>query len=148
MNPPTPAAGYTEEGSKKIAEDEAARLQSMMEAFNSGFYNNAPTVDPFSGQQVSAQDQAAFTQPQPEIFPTSNNIANTLNVGSSDPLTNILGSQVGNLSYSEMNALRNKLEESYSSTGSQERGVVFSSASFLILTIAPGCFNINGLYPC
>jgi hypothetical protein len=28
-----------------------------------------PTVDPFSGQQVSAQDQAAFTQPQPEIFP-------------------------------------------------------------------------------
>jgi hypothetical protein len=67
-----------------------------------------PTVDPFSGQQVSAQDQAAFTQPQPEIFPTSNNIANTLNVGSSDPLTNILGSQVGNLSYSEMNALRNR----------------------------------------
>jgi hypothetical protein len=67
-----------------------------------------PTVDPFSGQQVSAQEQAAFTQPQPEIFPTSNNIANTLNVGSSDPLTNILGSQVGNLSYSEMNALRNR----------------------------------------
>jgi len=28
-----------------------------------------PTVDPFSGQQVSAQDQAAFTQPQAEIFP-------------------------------------------------------------------------------
>ena len=28
-----------------------------------------PTVDPFSGQQVSTQDQAAFTQPQPEIFP-------------------------------------------------------------------------------
>ena len=27
-----------------------------------------PTVDPFSGQQVSAQDQAAFTQPQ-NIFP-------------------------------------------------------------------------------
>jgi hypothetical protein len=67
-----------------------------------------PTVDPFSGQQVSAQEQTAFTQPQPEIFPTSNNIANTLNVGSSDPLTNILGSQVGNLSYSEMNALRNR----------------------------------------
>ena len=28
-----------------------------------------PTIDPFSGQQVSAQDQAAFTQPQAEIFP-------------------------------------------------------------------------------
>jgi hypothetical protein len=70
--------------------------------------DEVPTVDPFSGQQVSAQEQAAFTQPQPEIFPTSNNIANTLNVGSSDPLTNILGSQVGNLSYSEMNALRNR----------------------------------------
>jgi len=69
--------------------------------------NQIPTVDPFSGQPVSAQDQMAFTQPQPEIFPTSNNIVNTLNVGSSDPLTNILGSQVGNLSYSEMNALRN-----------------------------------------
>jgi hypothetical protein len=27
-----------------------------------------PTVDPFSGKQISAQDQAAFTQPQPEIF--------------------------------------------------------------------------------
>jgi hypothetical protein len=108
MNPPTPAAGYTEEGLRKIAEDEAARLQSMMEALNSGFYNNTPTVDPFSGQQVSAQEQEAFTQPQAEIFPTSNNIANTLNVGSADPLTNILGSQIGNLSYSEMNALRNR----------------------------------------
>jgi hypothetical protein len=32
MNPPTPAAGYTEEGLRKIAEDDAARLQSMMEA--------------------------------------------------------------------------------------------------------------------
>jgi hypothetical protein len=28
-----------------------------------------PTIDPFSGQQVSAQDQTAFTQPQAEIFP-------------------------------------------------------------------------------
>jgi hypothetical protein len=28
-----------------------------------------PTVDPFSGQQVSTQDQTAFTQPQAEIFP-------------------------------------------------------------------------------
>jgi hypothetical protein len=28
-----------------------------------------PTVDPFSGQQFSAQDQTAFTQPQAEIFP-------------------------------------------------------------------------------
>jgi hypothetical protein len=28
-----------------------------------------PTVDPFSGQPVSAQDQLAFTQPQAEIFP-------------------------------------------------------------------------------
>lgn len=29
-----------------------------------------PTVDPFSGQQISAQDQAAFTQPQ-DIFSTN-----------------------------------------------------------------------------
>jgi len=28
-----------------------------------------PTVDPFSGQQVSDQDQTVFTQPQAEIFP-------------------------------------------------------------------------------
>jgi hypothetical protein len=59
-----PGYGFSEEGLRKNADDDAARLQSMMEAFNSGFYNNAPTVDPFSGQQVSAQDQAAFTQPQ------------------------------------------------------------------------------------
>jgi hypothetical protein len=108
MSAKAPPGGFSEEGLRKNADDDAGRLQSMMEAFNSGFYNNTPTVDPFSGQQVSAQEQAAFTQPQPEIFPTSNNIANTLNVGSSDPLTNILGSQVGNLSYSEMNALRNR----------------------------------------
>jgi hypothetical protein len=30
-----------------------------------------PTVDPFSGQQVSAQEQAAFTQPQQDMFPTT-----------------------------------------------------------------------------
>jgi len=35
-----------------------------------------PTVDPFSGQQVSTQDQAAFTQPQPEIFPQQDVLAN------------------------------------------------------------------------
>ena len=28
-----------------------------------------PTIDPFSGQQVSTQEQAAFAQPQTEIFP-------------------------------------------------------------------------------
>jgi hypothetical protein len=33
------------------------------------YLNNIPTIDPFSGQQVSAQDQLAFTQPQAEIFP-------------------------------------------------------------------------------
>ena len=32
------------------------------------YYDEVPTVDPFSGQQVSAQEQAAFTQPQ-DIFP-------------------------------------------------------------------------------
>ena len=30
-----------------------------------------PTIDPFSGQPVSAQDQLAFTQPQQDIFPTT-----------------------------------------------------------------------------
>jgi len=64
-----PGYGFSEEGLRKNADDDAARLQSMMEAFNSGFYNNAPTIDPFSGEQVSAQEQASFTQPQPEIFP-------------------------------------------------------------------------------
>ena len=96
LTQPTPAAGYTEEGLRKIAEDTASREQAMANAFN-----NIPTIDPFSGQQVSAQDQMAFTQPQQDIFPT-------LNLGSADPLTNIIGSQVGNLSYSEMNALRNR----------------------------------------
>ena len=95
MSAKAPPGGFSEEGLRKNADDDAGRLQSMMEAFNSGFYNNTPTVDPFSGQQVSAQDQMAFAQPQ-------------LNLGSEDPLTNILGSQVGNLSYSEMNALRNR----------------------------------------
>ena len=68
MSAKAPLGGFSEEGLRKNADDDAGRLQSMMEAFNSGFYNT-PTVDPFSGQQVSAQDQAAFTQPQPEIFP-------------------------------------------------------------------------------
>ena len=63
-----PGYGFSEEGLRKNADDDAGRLQSMMEAFNSGFYNNAPTVDPFSGQQISMQDQMAFTQPQQNIF--------------------------------------------------------------------------------
>jgi hypothetical protein len=101
---PSIGSEFTEEGLIKKAQDDAARAQAAYDSY----YNEVPTVDPFSGQQVSVQEQAAFTQPQTEIFPTSNNIANTLNVGSSDPLTNILGSQIGNLSYSEMNALRNR----------------------------------------
>jgi len=36
------------------------------------YLNNIPTIDPFSGQQVSAQDQTTFTQPQAEIFPQQN----------------------------------------------------------------------------
>ena len=64
LKPPTPAAGWTEEGLLKNAEDAAAREQAAMNAFNAGLYNNIPTIDPFSGQQVSAQDQLAFTQPQ------------------------------------------------------------------------------------
>ena len=32
------------------------------------YYDEVPTVDPFSGQPISAQEQAAFTQPQ-DIFP-------------------------------------------------------------------------------
>jgi len=35
-----------------------------------------PTVDPFSGQQVLAQDQAAFTQPQQNIFSQQDVLAN------------------------------------------------------------------------
>jgi len=67
MTPPTPAAGYTEEGIRKIAEDTASREQAMANAFN-----NILTVDPFSGQQVSMQDQMAFAQPQADIFPQQN----------------------------------------------------------------------------
>jgi hypothetical protein len=119
MNPPTPAAGYTEEGLIKIAEDEAARLQSMMEAFNSGFYNNAPIVDPFSGQQVSTQEQAAFTQPQAEIFPQQESTglnylmgipdstpSSVSNLGRQDIL-NLLTSNFNNLDLQTMNEIRN-----------------------------------------
>jgi hypothetical protein len=60
MSAKAPLGGFSEEGLRKNADDDAARLQSMMEALNSSFYNNTPTVDPFSGEQVSAQDQAAF----------------------------------------------------------------------------------------
>jgi hypothetical protein len=67
LNPPTPAAGYTEEGIRKIAEDTASREQAMANAFN-----NISTIDPFSGQQVSMQDQMAFAQPQQDIFPQQN----------------------------------------------------------------------------
>ena len=129
MNPPTPAAGYTEEGSRKIAEDEAARLQSMIEAFNSGFYNNAPTVDPFSGQQVSAQEQTAFTQPQ-DIFPQqestglnylmgmpNSDSSSVSNLGRQDIL-NLLTSNFNNLDLQTMNEIRNNPDAFNLSRGS------------------------------
>ena len=72
MTPPTPAAGYTEEGLRKISEDTASRVNATIDAFNAGLYNQTPTVDPFSGQQVSMQDQMSFTQPQADIFSQQN----------------------------------------------------------------------------
>jgi len=48
-----------------------AQTKDLMDAYNQwkDQSSNIPTIDPFSGQQVLAQDQAAFTQPQAEIFP-------------------------------------------------------------------------------
>jgi hypothetical protein len=58
----------------QIAIEEQNRRENLLgKTFPEGYFDPAtyeiPTVDPFSGQQVSAQDQAAFTQPQAEIFP-------------------------------------------------------------------------------
>ena len=54
-----------------VLEDAIARQQETLNDILNKYTNqsNIPTVDPFSGQQVSAQEQAAFTQPQAEIFP-------------------------------------------------------------------------------
>jgi len=48
-----------------------AQTKDLFDAYNQwkDQSSNIPTIDPFSGQQVSAQEQAAFTQPQAEIFP-------------------------------------------------------------------------------
>ena len=58
----------------QIAIEEQNRRENLLgKTFPEGYFDPAtyeiPTVDPFSGEQVSAQEQAVFTQPQPEIFP-------------------------------------------------------------------------------
>ena len=118
MSAKAPPGGFSEEGLRKNADDDAGRLQSMMEAFNSGFYNNTPTVDPFSGQQVSAQEQAAFTQPQ-DIFPQqeSTGLNYLMGIPDSDPssvsnlgrqdILNLLTSNFNNLDLQTMNEIRN-----------------------------------------
>jgi hypothetical protein len=118
MSAKAPPGGFSEEGLRKNADDDAGRLQSMMEAFNSGFYNNTPTVDPFSGQQVSAQDQLAFRQPQ-DIFPQQESTglnylmgmpdsdsSSVSNLGRQDIL-NLLTSNFNNLDLQTMNEIRN-----------------------------------------
>jgi hypothetical protein len=113
LTPPTPAAGYTEEGIRKIAEDTASREQAMANAFN-----NIPTVDPFSSQQVSMQDQLAFRQPQ-DIFPQQESTglnylmgmpdsdsSSVSNLGRQDIL-NLLTSNFNNLDLQTMNEIRN-----------------------------------------
>ena len=57
---------------QKAIEEQNRRDNLLGKTFPEGYFDPAtyeiPTVDPFSGQQVSAQDQLAFTQPQ-DIFP-------------------------------------------------------------------------------
>jgi hypothetical protein len=57
----------------QMAIEEANRRENLLgKTFPEGYFDPAtyeiPTVNPFSGEQVSAQDQLAFTQPQ-DIFP-------------------------------------------------------------------------------
>ena len=81
--------------------------------------NEIPTVDPFSGQQVSAQDQTAFTQPQADIFPQqeSTGLNYLMGMPDSDPspvsnlgrqdILNLLTSNFNNLDLQTMNEIRN-----------------------------------------
>jgi hypothetical protein len=77
-----------------------------------------PTIDPFSGQQVSAQEQTAFTQPQ-DIFPQQESTglnylmgmpdsdsSSVSNLGRQDIL-NLLTSNFNNLDLQTMNEIRN-----------------------------------------
>jgi hypothetical protein len=78
-----------------------------------------PQIDPFSGQQVSAQEQAAFTQPQQNIFPQQESTglnylmgmpdsdsSSISNLGRQDIL-NLLTSNFNNLDLQTMNEIRN-----------------------------------------
>ena len=88
-----------------------------------------PTVDPFSGQQVSAQEQAAFTQPQ-DIFPQqeSTGLNYLMGMPDSDPssvsnlgrqdILNLLTSNFNNLDLQTMNEIRNNLDAFNLSRGS------------------------------
>ncbi len=52
MTPPTSAAGYTEEGLRKISEDTASRVNATIDSFNAGLYNQPPSpVDQFIAER-------------------------------------------------------------------------------------------------
>jgi len=58
------------EGSNYLGSGQSDPIVSVFDK-EKGFVDiDIPTIDPFSGEKVSAQDQAAFTQPQAEMFPT------------------------------------------------------------------------------
>lgn len=86
-----------------------------------------PTVDPFSGEQVSAQDQAAFTQPQADIFPEqSRGLDYLTGMPDSQPVSqlgrqgilNLLTSNFGDLDFQTINELRNNPDAFNLSRGS------------------------------
>ena len=59
------------EGSNYLGSGQSDPIVSIFDK-EKGFVDiDVPTVDPFSGQPISAQDQLAFTQPQQDIFPTT-----------------------------------------------------------------------------
>ena len=88
--------------------------------------DEVPTVDPFSGEQVSAQDQAAFTQQQ-DIFPEqSRGLDYLTGMPDSQPVSqlgrqgilNLLTSNFGDLDFQTINELRNNPDAFNLSRGS------------------------------
>ena len=72
-----------------VLEDAIAIQQETLNDILNKYTNqsNIPTIDPFSGQPVSAQDQAAFTQPQTDIFSTGVSTPTTTEVPTIDPFS-------------------------------------------------------------
>jgi len=102
----------------------SAQMKDLMDAYNQwkDQSSNIPTVDPFSGQQVSAQEQAAFTQPQADIFPQQESTGLNYLMGIPDSysapvsqlgrqgILDLLTSNFSNLDLQTMNELRNNPE--------------------------------------